>query len=681
MYVSALVSFITCLFFLNQIIDSSAEVLPTYCIDEGALRIFGRRFQCMRGGAVNELALLRKEDASEYARAHELVAHLFFVETPNPYRRSDCKDAELEYIPLLPLHWLVGKPGIPSENCSYAALISDILEYVAYVKKTRKITNLTKDNSLPRFTVASTYNLRTEMGTGMPTQVRRGFAWDTVSEFVMSVSIGHYERWPQCPDLLRKSWKHMIELPYVPLTSFYWSKPDPNFGIGSYDAHTKTSISLPHGVTLYDGTPSKPEQTIIRFDRRAKGMRNHRKSGSGSPLMDAIKSSFESGDGRDVYFLFTGRMLFQAPTPENICSVRQAVSRIREECLPPIMIYNITAADSKKGVKDKLVSLMKRSIFCVITKADSYSTSTFYTAMHAGCIPIVISDWFSFAFPHTIPYDKFVIRIDEESFLKCATCTLQEVLSRYRKHDVEIMRKSMFRWIGLLSYEHVPTDTLYEGYLHSLYPIQEKFINTSSHSPLLPPAANVIPSIPPASLGGGSVMTIFPFELLMLEVRYRHFPEAYNTVFHVCETPYHCSYGNKAPQVQPLPLKNLIPDERSHLCKHAGRLIGYYKIVYFMQCVRILWPLSPGKLIKMDKPLLTTTVTSLENNVTWVKRVCYKPDADNKILASPTTGLLQDELSIVSAFHKLPGSNLTLPSDFIYPTPRSHIPVLDSLKD
>jgi hypothetical protein len=43
-----------------------------------------------------------------------------------------------------------------------------------------------------------------EMGIGMPTQVRRG-AWDTVSEFVMSLSIGHYERWPQCPDLLEKA--------------------------------------------------------------------------------------------------------------------------------------------------------------------------------------------------------------------------------------------------------------------------------------------------------------------------------------------------------------------------------------------------------------------------------------------------------------------------------------------
>ena len=67
----------------------------------------------------------------------------------------------------------------------------------------KKVSSLLKD-SIPKFTVASTYNLRMEMGIGMPTQVRRG-AWDTVSEFVMSLSIGHYERWPQCPDLLEKA--------------------------------------------------------------------------------------------------------------------------------------------------------------------------------------------------------------------------------------------------------------------------------------------------------------------------------------------------------------------------------------------------------------------------------------------------------------------------------------------
>jgi hypothetical protein len=40
----------------------------------------------------------------------------------------------------------------------------------------------------------------------------------------------------------------------------------------------------------------------------------------------------------------------------------------------------------------------------------SYSTAFFYDSLHAGCIPIVISDWFVFAFPSVIDYKEFVIR-------------------------------------------------------------------------------------------------------------------------------------------------------------------------------------------------------------------------------------------------------------------------------
>ena len=36
-------------------------------------------------------------------------------------------------------------------------------------------------------------------------------------------------------------------------------------------------------------------------------------------------------------------------------------------------------------------------------------------------------------------------------------------------------------------------------------------------------------------------------------------------------------------------------DQRPYLCKTNTRLVGYYKIVFFMQCVRVLWTLNPGK--------------------------------------------------------------------------------------
>ena len=198
--------------------------IPKYCIDTTSITIFSKRLTCLSDTYTNdkallsnplvkEMQLLRNTNASEYTRSHELLAYLYYVDSNNPYR-VDCDDAdvEIEYIPLIPINWKIGTSSLSSQ-CTYAAFIQDILSYMKHIKTRQKI--------IPRFTVVSTFNFRTAMGTGMPTQVRRGEAWNTISEFVMSVYIGHYERWPQCPDLLRKSWKHVIELPYIPMTSVF----------------------------------------------------------------------------------------------------------------------------------------------------------------------------------------------------------------------------------------------------------------------------------------------------------------------------------------------------------------------------------------------------------------------------------------------------------------------------
>ena len=37
-------------------------------------------------------------------------------------------------------------------------------------------------------------------------------------------------------------------------------------------------------------------------------------------------------------------------------------------------------------------------------------------------------------------------------------------------------------------------------------------------------------------------------------------------------------------------------ETRPHMCVHRDRFMGRYKIVFFMQCVRILWPIAPGKM-------------------------------------------------------------------------------------
>lgn len=70
-----------------------------------------------------------------------------------------------------------------------------------------------------RFFVASSFNMRTQWGSGMPTPYRKGAAWESMSAFVQSLSVGHYERWPECPDLLRKWWKYVVEMPFLTINS------------------------------------------------------------------------------------------------------------------------------------------------------------------------------------------------------------------------------------------------------------------------------------------------------------------------------------------------------------------------------------------------------------------------------------------------------------------------------
>ena len=63
-----------------------------------------------------------------------------------------------------------------------------------------------------------------------------------------------------------------------------------------------------------------------------------------------------------------------------------------------------------------------------------------------------------------------------------------------------------------------------------------------------------------------------------------------------CNTPFHCPpFAHIVPPFQYHGFERSgLTDLRSPLCQRAHGLIGMYKMVYFMGCVRILWPLRPG---------------------------------------------------------------------------------------
>lgn len=173
--------------------------VPTYCMDPKVQHIFqGRLDACLGSGhsphLFDELQLLRHSSVADFQAAQELAAFQYFTDKNNPHRRPCGPEADLEYIPLLPLAWKVGFPTrttctaggvcphqpLSNPHCEIKYLIEDVLKYVQYAKSRSVLSN---HISLP-FVVTGAVNVKTILGFGMPTQNRRGSAWKDVMWFV-----------------------------------------------------------------------------------------------------------------------------------------------------------------------------------------------------------------------------------------------------------------------------------------------------------------------------------------------------------------------------------------------------------------------------------------------------------------------------------------------------------------
>lgn len=62
-----------------------------------------------------------------------------------------------------------------------------------------------------------------------------------------------------------------------------------------------------------------------------------------------------------------------------------------------------------------------------------------------------------------------------------------------------------------------------------------------------------------------------------------------------CYSPHSCST-----RVSPLTLAGMLNETRSHICVNRPRFVGRYKMVFFMQCVRMLWPIAPAAMKTLD---------------------------------------------------------------------------------
>jgi hypothetical protein len=544
-----MIVFFVCLLFLTVVSPAKVSLeVPYFCVDKAVLDVFAPRLACLGlGQGVDILEGLGsgKVGASELQHAQELVAFKWFVqELRNPYR-VDCSDprVRLEYVPLLPLHWIsinmgdavsVGNSSNSSFLCSYSALIRDIETYI----------DLRKPSSRKLFAVAGTENLRTQMGVyGMSSNVRRGSQYDTVTSFVTSVLLGHYERFPQCPDLLRKHWPGVLEIPSVPLSLF---------------------------------SDSSEQESDLRH--------------------------------LNVEFLFVGRLWLFGP--ERVCSVRNAVANlVRSPIADSVLVVNTTSIDQMKMLPyKKLDELYSHSSFCLVTKADSYSTAALYNAVQSGCIPIIISDWLAPAFNWAIPWSRFAIRISEQDFLASPSAALIAVRKDYGEKLPEL-RQEMKKWAPLLSYatmSKAKTSSLHENLVH--YTLSTPVDKTHNSDKVVVPALELFlfETLYHPGLGDTPQSSTDPKETGLS-----------------CETPYHCPLPDMLlPVMQLNTAQNGIVDERSFLCQNVHRLVGQYKMVYNQKCVRILWPLRPGHFKPFDQQRLSDEEKEF---VTKFHQIGYSP--------------------------------------------------------
>jgi hypothetical protein len=538
---------------------------PYFCISKDVNDIFGTRLQCLGNVGIESFTHV---GASYLGHTQEVLAYKYLVlEKNNPWRvKCDDPRARLEYIPLLPLDWIatplgtveqVGSKENSTYKCSYGSLIENIESYVKWRK------GRIEKNKRTLFSVVGTINFRTALGVyGMNNQVRRGAQYDTVTSFVTSLILGHYERFPQCPDLLRKHWPGVIEMPHVPAALF----------------------------------------TDNDYDKNKNENENKHK---------------------DIDFFFAGRLWLFGP--ERVCSVRNTIASLsRSDILSSstIKIVNTTSIhQSTVPVSSSLLNLFYRSRFCLISKADSYSSESLYTAIRSECIPIIISDWLAPSTNWAIPYEEFSIRINEQDFLASPVKVLETVKARCSSREQE-MRSQMRKWKLLLSYSTVPAaSTLITKTDIRHYKLPTKAYTDFETSNGASQSAVVVPAI-----------EMFLFETLY-HPKHKETPQSSTDVTATglsCESPYHCPRPDmllvpfQVPGVQGQEgtKKGKHGDERSYLCQSVHRLIGQYKMVYNQKCVRILWPLRPGHFKPFDLKLLTDEEKSI---VTEFHQIGYSP--------------------------------------------------------
>lgn len=516
--------------------------MPTYCVDPAVHKIFGSRIESCLGGnsALEELQFLKEHSMTEYQRAHELVAYYQFVISENPSKR-DCSKADFEYVPLLVLPWKVGFPTLTGctafGRCRPRTSLTDpSCDIKVLVQNIMEYSRYVKEVR------------GLDMSKGKPRFVVTS-AYNIKSILGMGL-----------PDQVRKGEIHSTVSTFIE-----------NTFLGHYER-------IAQCADLF----RKLWKRVIEIPY--------------IPYHYHVDHSLVVAKSSSPTFLFSGRLRLWGS--ERVCSVRVAVAQyLRQRTDTTIIEITETETNGPPLQNPVLNEAWHKSTFCLIAKSDSYSTSAFYNAIQHQCIPIVISDWFVFSFWWIVPYSDFVIRISEIDFLRNPNFVLDEISKSVSDDRLRLMRASMKKWASFLQFSIPEGGVVPSGngmtplpmpFQAMLVEIHQALLEISDPNPIKTSyytgKSDKAPTDISAKAYRQHIQSLLPNPDDVIAQR---------SVF--CRDPVICSPG-----VFPMRLTKSPPDMRPYLCQHSPRLIGYYKIVFFMQCVRILWPLTPGKLLAND---------------------------------------------------------------------------------
>lgn len=185
----------------------------------------------------------------------------------------------------------------------------------------------------------------------------------------------------------------------------------------------------PHGVAQYEAAPEAARPLLVSFsgslDVCCSGQKIRCAVGdvmvaAHDQADDAILASVREDDpersiGNDTCAARTLTKLEAATNATCVAGVRRTWANAFA------MPFHVTAA--QVAMSQRAGGAMARSVFCLIPAGDTYISSRLYSAIGAGCLPVILGDPILrvAAFASRVNYSSFAVQVVERDFLRHPT--------------------------------------------------------------------------------------------------------------------------------------------------------------------------------------------------------------------------------------------------------------------